>query len=174
MSEQPSHWENTAIFFMGKEGREGNIIMFDLRSGIVCLRYGPPKKLPNENFLSVCVLCAQLYPTLCDPMNCSPPGSTVYGISQARILGRVAIPFSKGSPQSRGWTRVSVSCIGRQILYHWATWEVMGSYKLLHRGDYNSVGVYWLLSMYRYFTHIPSLILKACPWTGRSPCRPRQ
>ena len=102
MSEQPSHWENTAIFFMGKEGREGNIIMFDLRSGIVCLRYGPPKKLPNENFLSVCVLCAQLYPTLCDPMNCSPPGSTVYGISQARILGRVAIPFSKGSPQSRG------------------------------------------------------------------------
>ena len=58
MPEQLSHWENTAIFFMGKEGREGNIIMFDLPSGIVCPRYGPPKKLPNEIFLSVCVCAA--------------------------------------------------------------------------------------------------------------------
>ena len=36
-------------------------------------------------------------PTLCDPMNCSPPGSSVHGISQARILGWVAISFSRGS-----------------------------------------------------------------------------
>ena len=58
MSEQPSHWENTAIFFMGKEGRVGggDIIMSDFPSGIVCPRYGP-KKLPNEIFLPLCV-CA--------------------------------------------------------------------------------------------------------------------
>ena len=51
-------------------------------------------------------------------MNCSPPGSTVHGISQARILKWVVITFSRWSSQT--WDRVS--CIGRQILYHWATW----------------------------------------------------
>ena len=38
---------------------------------------------------------AQSYPTLCDPVDCSPPGSTVHGILQARILERVAIAFSR-------------------------------------------------------------------------------
>ena len=37
----------------------------------------------------------QLCPTLCDPMDCSPPGSSVHGIPQARILEWVAIPFSR-------------------------------------------------------------------------------
>ena len=46
------------------------------------------------------VKVAQLGPTLCDPMDCSPPGSSVYGILQARILEWVAIPFSKGSSQT--------------------------------------------------------------------------
>ena len=49
------------------------------------------------------------------------PDSSVYGISQARILEWVAISFSRGSSQSRDQTHVS--CIGRQILYHWATGE---------------------------------------------------
>ena len=40
------------------------------------------------------VLVAQLYPTLCDPMNCSLPDSSVHGILQARILEWVAISFS--------------------------------------------------------------------------------
>ena len=42
-----------------------------------------------------CVLVAQLCPTICDPMDCSLPGFTVHGISQARILERVAISFSQ-------------------------------------------------------------------------------
>ena len=46
-------------------------------------------------------------PTLCDPVNCSPPGSSVQGISQARILEWVAIYFSRGSPQLRDQTQVS-------------------------------------------------------------------
>ena len=45
------------------------------------------------------VLVSQLCLTLCDPMNCSSPGSSVHGIFQARILEWVAIPFSRGSPQ---------------------------------------------------------------------------
>ena len=47
--------------------------------------------------ISVCVLVAQSCPTLRDPMDCSLLGSSVHGILQARLLGWVAIPFSKGS-----------------------------------------------------------------------------
>ena len=58
------------------------------------------------------VLVAQLYPTLCDPMNRSPPGSSVHEILQARILEQVAIPFSRGSSQHRDRTLDScISCI---------------------------------------------------------------
>jgi len=45
--------------------------------------------------------------TLCDPMDCSPPGSSVHGLLQARILEWVAIPFSTGSSQPRDQTQVS-------------------------------------------------------------------
>ena len=48
----------------------------------------------------------------CDPMGCSPPGSSVHGISQARILGWVAVSFSRGSSWPRDWMRVScVPCL---------------------------------------------------------------
>ena len=46
----------------------------------------------------------QLRPTLCDPLDCSPPGSSVHGIFQARILEWVAISFSKGSSLPRDGT----------------------------------------------------------------------
>ena len=44
---------------------------------------------------------------LCNPMDCGPPGSSVHGISQARILWCVAISFSRESSQARDWTQVS-------------------------------------------------------------------
>ena len=77
------------------------------------------------------ILCAVLVAksclTLCDPMDCSLPGSSVHGILQARILEWVAISFSTGSSWPRDQT--CISCIGRWILYHWATRKtwVMGS-----------------------------------------------
>ena len=52
-------------------------------------------------------LIAQLCPTLCDPMDCSPAGSSVHGILQARMLEWVAIPFSRGSFQPRDQTQIS-------------------------------------------------------------------
>ena len=61
--------------------------------------------------------------TLWHPRHCSPPGSSVHGISQARILEWAAISFSRGSSQSGDQTRVS--CIGRWIPNHQATWEAM-------------------------------------------------
>ena len=67
---------------------------------------------------------AQSCLTPCDPMDCSQPGSSVRGIFQARILDQVAISYSRRSSQPWGWTCISCfSCIGRQILYHWATCE---------------------------------------------------
>ena len=53
-------------------------------------------------------LCAQSRPTLCAPMNCSPPDSSVHGISQARILEQVATSFSRGSSHPRGQTRTGM------------------------------------------------------------------
>ena len=65
------------------------------------------------------VLVAQLYLTLCDPMDCSPPGSSVYEILQAKILEWVAMSTSKRSSRPMGQTLVSYfSCIGRWVLYH--------------------------------------------------------
>ena len=77
----------------------------------------------NCRDLSIFVESLKLCPTLCDPVDCSPPGSSVHGISQARILGWVAISFSK--EYSRCKDRTHISCIGRQILYSWATREVL-------------------------------------------------
>ena len=70
---------------------------------------------------------AQSHLTLGDPVDCSLPGSSVHGIFQARVLERVAMPSSRGSSPPRGLTPISfLSCIGRQILYHWTTWEARG------------------------------------------------
>ena len=70
-------------------------------------------------------MCSLLSDSL-QPRNCSPPGSSVHEILQARILAWVAMPSSRGSSWPRDWTWVfCVSCIGRWILYHCATWEGM-------------------------------------------------
>ena len=70
------------------------------------------------------VLCTQLHLTLCNPMDCSLPGSSVHGIFQARILQQVVITYFRGSSPPRDQTWVSwVSCDGRQILHHCTTWD---------------------------------------------------
>ena len=56
----------------------------------------------------------QSRPALCNPMDCSPPGSSVHGILWATVLEWVTISFSRGSSWPRD--RICVSCIGRQIL----------------------------------------------------------
>ena len=76
--------------------------------------YRKGSKLPSE--------VAQLCLTLCDPMDCSLPGSSVHGVFQARVLECVAIAFSRRSSRPRDWTRVS-RIIGRCFTV-WATREV--------------------------------------------------
>ena len=62
--------------------------------------------------------------TLCNPVDCSPPGSSVHGTFQARIVERVVIFFSRGSSWPTDWN--CISCTGRWILYHSAIREVHG------------------------------------------------
>ena len=61
----------------------------------------------EPHWKEVKVLVAQSCPTLCDPMHCSPPGSSVHGIFQVRILEWVAISFSRGSSWPKNWTRLT-------------------------------------------------------------------
>ena len=69
----------------------------------------------------LCVWVPQSCPTLCNPMECNLPDSSVHGILQARILEWVAIPFSMGSswPRDRTW----VSCIAGRFFTDWDTRE---------------------------------------------------
>ena len=70
----------------------------------------------------VCVLCS----VMSDSMDCSLPGSFVHGIFHPRIPEWVVISYSRGSSWPRD--RICISCIGRLILYHSATWEALIKY----------------------------------------------
>ena len=82
--------------------------------------------------LKSCVHAKSLQ-TICYPMDCSPPGSSVYGILQVRILEWIAMPISsRGSSQPRDWTHVSyVSCIG--FFTTSATWEALTHILVLYK-----------------------------------------
>ena len=69
---------------------------------------------------SVYAKLLQLCLILCDPVDCSPPGSTVHGILQARILEWVAIPFSRGvfPTQGSNLCLLHLTCTGGHVLYH--------------------------------------------------------
>ena len=66
-----------------------------------------------------CLVTLSHIQIFCDPMDCSPPGSSVLGISQARILEWVAISFFRASSRLRD--QIRISCLGRKILSHWGT-----------------------------------------------------
>ena len=78
-----------------------------------------PQMLLCVYFLCLHAKWLQSCLTLCNPVDCCPPGFSVHGILQARILEWVAVPSSRGSSQPRDRTCVSyISCTGRQVLYH--------------------------------------------------------
>ena len=78
------------------------------------LCWGPKHK--RNSFKAICCCCSvsKLCPPLCGPVDCRPPGCSVHGISQARILEWIAISYSRESSHPRDWTHVS--CIGRWVL----------------------------------------------------------
>ena len=73
------------------------------------------------HFCAVFCIVIQSCPTLCDSVDCSPPGFSVHGILQARILGWVAMPFSRRFSQPRDQTHVSH--IAGRFFTTWATRE---------------------------------------------------
>ena len=106
-----------------------------------------PKSIAFLCFLTLCVcvcdcVCSvtQSCLTLWDPRDSSPPGSSVHGIFQVKLLNWVALSYSRWSSQPRDQTWVScVSCIGRWILYHCTTWEIP-----------TCTVAYWKIESYRY------------------------
>ena len=80
------------------------------------------KGQPHTNLTALTVLACSVTQsclTLCDPVDCSPSGSSVRGVFPARILGWIAIPFSRGSSWPRDRSRVS--CIAGGFFPIWAT-----------------------------------------------------
>ena len=77
------------------------------------------RSLGNRRAMCLCANSLQSCPTLCDPMDCSPPGSSVHDVIQSRILEWVAMSFSRGSSQQRDWSLILyVFFIGRRVFYH--------------------------------------------------------
>ena len=81
-------------------------------------------------------LVTHLYPTVCNPLDCSLPVSSVHEILQARILKWVAIPFSRGSSRPRNRNRVS--CIVGKFFTNWATREAH------YLSEFAQIHVHWI------------------------------
>ena len=79
----------------------------------------PQGDISKSSPTRACVLVTRLSPTLCNPKDCSQPGSSVHGILQAGILEWVAIPFLRGS--SRPKNQIQVSHIVGSFFTTWAT-----------------------------------------------------
>ena len=77
-----------------------------------------PSSMPQFG-VCVCVSVTQSCLTLCDPIDCSPPGSSVHGILQARTVEWAVFSYSRGSFQTRDWTQVS--CTESRLFTIWAT-----------------------------------------------------
>ena len=122
---QGSEYSNRSANFkcILRTEKEVPLFFFFFRSTtLIPFSFSPFKELTHiGNFeLSpyVCLSHAWLFVT--DPKDYSLPGSSIHGISQDRILEWVSISFSRGYSWPRDW--ICVSCNGRWILYHWATW----------------------------------------------------
>ena len=116
------------------------------------------------------MLVLQSCPTLCDPMGCSPQGSSVHGIPQARILEWVTIPFSRGSSWPKHWTQVF--CTAGRFFTIWAIGDDPNQV-------YFNTFQYWN-QVYFYITAAYRILVVACklfsfgmwdlvPWPGIEP-----
>ena len=110
-------------------------------------------------------LVTKLCLTLCDPMDCSPPGSFVHGILQARILEWVASPFSRGSSQPRDWIRIS--CTAHRFFANWATREAPSVTFHLPKSFPPLKTIWNVISLKNLsrFSRWSFIFSSACPWS---------
>ena len=99
---------------------------------------------------------AQLCLTLCDPIDCSPPGFSVHRILRARILAWIATPFSRGSSWPRHWTLVS--CIAGRFIAEWPG-KPHFNWSQTEKGKY------------QYMCDLSEFFLVREPWGPISSCR---
>ena len=79
----------------------------------------------GQHLKSESVSCSVISNSYCDPMDCSPPGSSVHGILQARILEWAYISFSRGSSWPKDWTQLS--CLASKFFTIWVTREALAT-----------------------------------------------
>ena len=109
-------------------------------------------KTPSDNFIGFAFHevkwseVAQSCPTLCDPMDCSLPGSSVHGIFQARVLEWIAISFSRGSARPRD--RTQVSCMVDRRFTIWATREVLAFHSHIYFKELEKICLFCILFIY--------------------------
>ena len=99
------------------EDKNQRIMVYSSSSDPICLLPYADVDTVDYTNMKVCVFVTQSYPTLCNPMDCSPPGSSIHRTLQARKLEWIAIPFSKGSLWPRDQTQVS--CIAVRFFSVW-------------------------------------------------------
>ena len=103
--------------------------------------------------LNICCLVAQSCSTLCNPMICSPPGSSVHGIFQGRILKWITIPFSRGFSRPRD--RTQVSRLGGRRFNLWATREAHFLYRIQQWRMFILPNPSWIVPHgFYYFYHV--------------------
>ena len=137
--------------------------------------------VPLLNELMPCVrqICLFLLLTpvqlFCDLMYHSLPGSFVHGICQPGILKWVAIAFSRGFSQPRDWTYIS--CIGRWILYHWATCRAYRLTKILlnyqELEEYKLCCCFHLLLSKNHKIDFSLISAPDSPWHSGKKCEPQ-
>ena len=125
---------------------------------------GLPFPSPMHESESECQV-AQSCLTLSDPMDCSLPGSSIHGNSQARVLEWGAIAFSVSS-QSRNQN--CVPYIARQFLNHWTTREVPNSNFFKKKFDLPSSNMFWLWGLKRQWVCLLVSNLSSSTWFFRS------
>ena len=118
-------------------------LFWNISNTVIIIEFPTVDIVPHLLYLSfflwykhaaVCVLSRVWL--LCDPMDCSLPGLSVHGISQARILEWAAISHSRGFCPPKDLTHLScVSCIDTWILYHCTTWKA-------HKNRYRYINIF--------------------------------
>ena len=116
------------------------------------------QRLTHSNLEHALGWVAQLCPAVCNPMDCSPPGSSVHGILQAKILKWVAMSSSRGPYQPRDWTHISH--IADRFFTNWATlWECHMDFGTLKKKERENC----FFSSVQLLSHVRLFVT---PWTA--------
>ena len=117
----------------------------------------------------LCVLCAQPRPTLCGPVDCSPPGSSVHGISLVRMLEQAVLCFSRSSSWPRDQTQCLLPLLNRKVnslpLHCMGRTDGLWVHPYCYKWHYFIIFYWWIISSCMYVPHLVYPCL--CWWTFR-------